>query len=69
MTESVKEFGVGDYVYFQYGKKQEYPAKIVAKKNINEYKVEVCLNKKKSEGNDVEVMDAKRNQLRSMFGH
>lgn len=68
MTESIKDIGVGDYVYFQYGKKQEYPAKVVEKQNADSYRVEVCLNKKKSEGNDVEVMDAKRSQLRHMFG-
>lgn len=64
---SDKQIGVGDYVYFQYSKKQEFPGKVIGKEK-DEFLVEICTNKKKSEGNETETMRGTRSQLRPMFG-
>ncbi|MFF2531426.1 hypothetical protein ACFVS2_21200 [Brevibacillus sp. NPDC058079] len=65
MGQMLKELGVGDYVYFQYGKNQEYPGTIKSISN-GVYKVEICTNKKKSEGNEVDIVEGTRDQLRPM---
>ncbi|WPS85348.1 hypothetical protein SMD22_01590 (plasmid) [Brevibacillus halotolerans] len=63
---SINELIIGDYVYFQYGKKQEFPGIIKSISN-GIYKVEICINKKKSEGNEVDIVECTRSQLRPMY--
>ena len=60
------EFGVGEYVWFLHGKKQEYPGIIIGIEQ-DEFIVQICTNKKKSEGNDTDLIRGKKEQLRKMY--
>lgn len=69
MSQATKEreLGIGDYVYFRYSKNQEYPG-IIRSISNDVYKVEICTNKKKSEGIESDIVEGTRSQLRPMFG-
>lgn len=60
------EFRVGDYVWFLYEKKDEYPG-IIKKIDKDEYWVEICLNRRKNKGNELELVRGKKHQLRPML--
>lgn len=60
------EFSVGDYVWFMYDKEEEYPG-FIKRIDKDEYEVEICLNKKKSEKNELELVRGKKHQLRPML--
>ncbi|WCF11457.1 hypothetical protein NDS46_31360 (plasmid) [Paenibacillus thiaminolyticus] len=67
MMDNQFELSIGDYVFYLCGKNQEYPGKIVEKISNDEYGLEICVNRKKSEGNEIEIVHAKRNKLRPML--
>jgi hypothetical protein len=65
MIDVEKEIEVGDYVYFEYSKNEEYPGIVRSIKGAK-YKVEISTNMKKSEGNDLELVECTRKNLRHM---
>jgi acetolactate synthase small subunit len=52
----------GDFVWFTYETKEVYPGRIVDIEK-DTYIVEICTNKKKSSGNELERVKGKREQL------
>lgn len=61
----MEEFRIGDFVLFQYGKNNVFPGQI---KEIekDEYVIEICVNKKKSEENEVEIVRGRLDQIQPM---
>ncbi|WCK56984.1 hypothetical protein PP175_27730 (plasmid) [Aneurinibacillus sp. Ricciae_BoGa-3] len=57
------EFKKGDFVWFTYDTKEVYPGRI-AEIDGDDYTVEICTNKKKSSGNELERVKGKANQLK-----
>jgi hypothetical protein len=60
----VEQFRKGDFVWFTftYDEKEVYPGRIIDVEKDN-YIVEICTNKKKSSGNDLEKVKGKKHQL------
>jgi hypothetical protein len=67
VQEKLHTYGIGDYVMFQYAKNQEYPGSIKGKEK-DEFIVEICVNRKKSENNEIEIVRGKQGKLRPMLG-
>lgn len=58
-----QDFAKGDFVWFTYDTKEDYPGRIVDIEK-EDYVVEICLNKKKSMNNELERVKGKKHQLR-----
>jgi hypothetical protein len=58
----LEQFAKGDFVWFTYETKEVYPGRIVDIVK-DDYMVEICINKKKSSGNELEVVKGKKHQL------
>ncbi|MBP1309289.1 hypothetical protein JOD82_002309 [Paenibacillus sp. 1182] len=66
MNDNGHSYGIGDYVYVQYGIDQECPG-VIREKNNNDFVVEIRIKKKTNKGNDVDRVDCKIGQLRPMY--
>lgn len=55
-------FSVGEYIYFWYDKKEKYPGRIISIQN-EVYTCEICTNKRKSAGNDLEIVRGSKDKL------
>ncbi|MDF2879557.1 MAG: hypothetical protein K0R54_114 [Clostridiaceae bacterium] len=59
----MESLSVGDYILYEYITKEFYPGKIVAISKNNKVTIEICMNKRKSEGMDTEVLEANINKI------
>lgn len=58
----MEQLSKGDFVWYTCETNEVFPGRIVnVEKDI--YSVEICLNKKKSSNNELEVVKAKKEQL------
>jgi hypothetical protein len=60
---TLREFQRGDFVNFTDDTGEVYPGRIVDIDKKDEYIVEICVNKRKTLENELEIVRAKRNQL------
>lgn len=65
MEKESDNLKTGDFIWFMYDTKEIYPGRVMRIEK-DDYLVEICTNKRKSEGNEVEHVKGKRSQLRSM---
>lgn len=56
------EYRNGDFVWYRYETDEVFPGRIIGFEN-GEYIIEICMNKRKSAGNDLEQIKAKPSQL------
>lgn len=61
----MSEFRIGDFVLFQYGKNSTFPGQIKDIEN-DEYVIEICVNRKKSEANEVEIVRGRLEEIQPM---
>lgn len=57
------EFRNGDYILYYHDEGEVFPGRIIRKTGENTYEIEICLNKRKSEKNLVEVVEVFESRL------
>jgi hypothetical protein len=59
-------FQKGDFVWFFYDARERYPGRVL-KADKDGYQLEICYNRRKSEGNDLGLVKAKAVQIQPIF--
>lgn len=59
----MNEINIGDFIVFQDCTKETYPGRVIKIQNDGKVLIEICINKRKTDGNNTEIVECFASQL------